>query len=60
MIARAPADFQAVLDAIAESAAKLCDAADALVWRVNGTARYLAAHFGSVPTAGGIGTEKMS
>ena len=43
---------------IAENAAKLCDAADALVWRVDGTARYLAAHFGSVPTAGDIGTEE--
>ena len=58
IIARAPADLQAVLDGIAEHAAKLCDAADALVWRVNGTARYLAAHFGSVPTAGDIGTEE--
>jgi GAF domain-containing protein len=58
VIARAPADLQAVLDAIAEHAAKLCDAADALVWRVKGTARYLAAHFGSVPTAGDIGTEE--
>ena len=57
-IARAPADLQAVLDGIAEHAAKLCDAADALVWRVNGTARYLAAHFGSVPTAGDIGSEE--
>ncbi|HEX6439835.1 MAG TPA: GAF domain-containing protein, partial [Candidatus Binatia bacterium] len=57
-IARAPADLQAVFDGIAEHAAKLCDAADALVWRVNGTARYLAAHFGSVPTSGDIGTEE--
>ena len=36
MIARSPTDLQPVLDAIAESAAKLCDAADAVVWRVDG------------------------
>ena len=31
MIARAPADLQSVLDTIAERAAKLCDAEDAVV-----------------------------
>ena len=36
MIARSPTDLQSVLDAIAESAAKLCDAADAVVWRFDG------------------------
>ena len=49
MIARAPADLQSVLDTIAEHAAKLCDAADALVWRVDGNVRRLAAHFGPIP-----------
>ncbi len=58
MIARSPADLQTVLDAIAERAAKLCDAADALVWRVDGTVRRLAAHFGSVPTAVSVGAEE--
>ena len=60
MIARAPANLQAVLDAIAESAAKLCDAADALVWRVDGTVRRLAAHFGSVPTVVSVGAEEYN
>ena len=55
MIARAPADLQAVIDAIAENAARLCDAADAVVWRIDGNARHVAAHFGSVPTAGEVG-----
>src|SRR5215468_2956887 len=48
MIARAPADLQLVLDAIAESAAKLCDAADAAVWRVDGDVIRQSAHFGPI------------
>jgi hypothetical protein len=36
MIARSPAELQSVLDAIAERAARLCDADDAVVWRVDG------------------------
>src|SRR6266508_4572374 len=51
MIASSPADLQTVLDAIAERAATLCDAADALVWRVDGNVRRLAAHFGPIPLA---------
>ena len=49
MIARSPADLQSVMDTIAENAAKLCDAADALVWRMDGNVRRVAAHFGSIP-----------
>ena len=60
MIARSPADLQTVLDAIAERAATLCDAADALVWRVEGTVRRLGAHFGSVPTAVGVGADEYN
>ena len=41
MLARAPTDLQPVLDAIAESAAKLCDAADAVMWRVDGDVFHL-------------------
>src|SRR5215470_12015963 len=48
MIARSPADLQLVLDAIAESAAKLCDAADAAVWRVDGDVIRQSAHFGPI------------
>ena len=55
MIARSPADIQSVLDAIAESAAKLCDAADAVVWRVDGDVFRLASHFGPIPTRVGQG-----
>jgi two-component system NtrC family sensor kinase len=55
MIARSPADLQPVLDEIAEKAAKLCDAVDAVVWRVNGDVFRLASHFGPIPTRVGRG-----
>ena len=55
MIARAPTDLQLVLDAIAERAAKLCDAADAVVWRVDGDGFRPASHFGAIPTRVGRG-----
>ena len=55
MIARSPTDLQSVLDAIAESAAKLCDAVDAVVWRVDGKVFLLASHFGPIPTRVGPG-----
>ena len=50
MIARSPTELQSVLDGIAERAARLCDAADTLVWRVDNNVHYLAAHFGVIPT----------
>ena len=50
MIARASGDLQSVLDAIAESAARLCSADDAIVWRVSDNVLVLAAHFGPIPT----------
>jgi signal transduction histidine kinase len=51
VIASSPTDIQPVLDAVAERAAKLCDAGDAGVWRVDGDRRYRVAHFGAIPTA---------
>jgi GAF domain-containing protein len=51
MIARSPTGLHPVLDAIAERAARLCDAADAVVWRVEGEVRRRVAHFGSIPIA---------
>ena len=49
MIARSPADVQSVMDTIAENAARLCEAADAVVWRIDGAVRHVAAHFGTIP-----------
>jgi hypothetical protein len=49
MIASSPADLQSVLDAIAERAARLCDAADAVIWRADGAVRRRVAHFGPFP-----------
>jgi signal transduction histidine kinase/putative methionine-R-sulfoxide reductase with GAF domain len=49
MIASSPTELQPVLDAIAERAARLCDADDAVVWRVDGEVRRLVAHLGPFP-----------
>ena len=45
MIARSPTELQPVLDAIAERAAKLCEAEDAAVFREDGNSYHRAAHF---------------
>ena len=59
MIARAPTDLQSVLDAIAERAAKLCDAEDAAIFRVDGNFLRLVAHFGPIPMADAIGEGRV-
>src|SRR5262245_36299572 len=45
---------------ITERAAKLCDAADAVMWRVDGEVRRHVAHFGSIPTASALGEGRVS
>jgi GAF domain-containing protein len=57
VIASSPTDLQPVFDAIAEKAARLCGAEDALVRRVDGDLSRLAAHFGSTPTVAVLGDE---
>ena len=59
MIARSPTDVQIVLDAIAERAARLCDAEDAAIFRVDGNFLRLAAHFGPIPTADAVGAGRV-
>ena len=55
MIARAPADLQSVLDGITERAARLCDADDAAIFRVDGNLFRLATHFGPIPMVTALG-----
>ena len=51
IIARSPTDFQPVLDALVESAARLCDATDALIDRVDGDFLEHVAAYGPMPMA---------
>src|SRR6185503_6937333 len=46
VIANSPTDVQPVLDAVAENAARLCGASDALIYRIDEDVLRLAAHFG--------------
>src|SRR5215475_12839411 len=49
MIARSPTDLQPVLDAVAERAARVCGAHDALIYRIDGDVLRLEAHYGPLP-----------
>ena len=49
VIASSPTDIQPVLDVVAENAARLCDANDAAIWRVDGDKFQLVATYGSIP-----------
>ncbi|HSE85957.1 MAG TPA: GAF domain-containing protein [Candidatus Binatia bacterium] len=55
VIARSPTELQPVLDGIAERAARLCDAEDAAIFRLDGNFLRLVAHFGPIPMAGTVG-----
>src|SRR5262245_42973924 len=52
VIASSPTDLQPVLDAVAESAARLCDAENATVGRVDGNTTRPVASYGSMPVPG--------
>jgi signal transduction histidine kinase len=49
VIASSPTDIQPVLDTVAENAARLCDATDAAIMRVNGDKFWLVASHGPNP-----------
>jgi signal transduction histidine kinase len=54
IIARSPVDVQSVLDAVCESAARLCEAYDAVIRRPDGDRLLLAAHYGPIPVVESI------
>jgi GAF domain-containing protein len=49
VIASSPTDIQPVLDTVAKTAAQLCDAGDAAIWRADGNEYWLVASHGSIP-----------
>jgi class 3 adenylate cyclase/putative methionine-R-sulfoxide reductase with GAF domain len=50
-IASSPTDLQAVLDTVAENAARFCDASDVVIRRVDGDELPLVAHYGPIAAA---------
>ena len=48
VVARSRTDVQSVLDTVCQSAAQLCEAYDAAIWRPNGDQLLLAAHYGPI------------
>ena len=55
VIASSPTDIQPVLDAVAENAARLCEANDSLILRIDGETLKRVSHCGPLPTELGVG-----
>jgi GAF domain-containing protein len=54
VIASSPTDIQPVLDVVAETAARLCDATDAVIHRIDGDKLRPVANYGPLPGRGGL------
>ena len=52
VIANSPTEIQPVLDVVAENAARLCEANDAVIVRIDNDRLRIVAHYGSVPAPG--------
>jgi len=55
VISRSALDLQRVLDALVESAARLCNGYDAVIFQVFGDGLRRVAHYGQIPTSGPVG-----
>ena len=55
VIASSPTDIQPVLDVVAENAARLCDATDAVIHRIDGDKLRTVANYGPLPGRGARG-----
>ena len=49
IIATSPTDLQPVLDVVAENAARLCQADDAVIFRIEGNTLQCSANYGPIP-----------
>ncbi len=52
VISSSPTDVQPVFDAVAESAARLCESFDSAIWRQEGDRLLLVTHHGTIPQTG--------
>ena len=59
VISRSALDVQKVLNALVESAARLCNAYDAAIFQVFGDRLRLVAHHGQIPLAGPVGQHTL-
>ena len=60
VIASSPTDIQPVLDVVAENAARVCGATDAVIFRIDGNSLNRAAHYGPILWAGGEESSPIS
>ncbi|HLF83901.1 MAG TPA: GAF domain-containing protein, partial [Blastocatellia bacterium] len=60
VIARPPTDLQSVLDTVVEYAARLCDAQDAVIFRLDGDVLQRVAIYGSLPMRGALALTRGS